>query len=116
MLNDFAKTPSFKGASLKELTVAYIYLIPKVKNANNLIDFRPISMCITTYKVITKIISQCLRTLMETIIGPCQSSFLKNRQATNNFIIIQEIITQFKKNERIKGKYDPKNSFRKSLR
>lgn len=38
----------------------YICLIPKIHNANNLKFFRPIGLCNTIYKVITKIIANRL--------------------------------------------------------
>lgn len=79
----------------------HVCLIPKIKGANTLKDYRPISLCNITYKIITKIISNRLKPIMNTLIGPCQSSFLKNRQATDNAIIVQETMTHFQK---MKGK------------
>jgi len=64
-------------------------------------NFRPISLCNTSYKIITKIISKRLRLIMDKLIGPHQTSFLKKRQPTDNAIIVQEIINHLKK---MKGK------------
>lgn len=40
---------------------------------------------------------------MDKLIVSCRSSFLKNRQASDNAIIIQEIISHFKKMNGEKG-------------
>lgn len=95
-------TKSFKNGTIpSEINETHICLIPETKNANKLKDFRHISLCNTIYKIITKIISHRLRPLMNKMIGPYQASFFKNRQATDNAIIAQEVFTHFQK---MKGK------------
>lgn len=80
---------SFQEEKIPEkINETYICLISKIKGAKSLKEFRLISLCNTTYKIITKIIAQWLRPYMDKLIGPCQSSFLKKRQATDNVIII----------------------------
>lgn len=74
-----------------------VCLIPKKKNTTNLKNFKPISLRNTTYKIITKVVVNKIKPILNKIIGPCQASFLKNRQATDNVIIVQEIINHFKK-------------------
>lgn len=76
-----------------------VFLISKNKNPSNLKYFRPISLCNTTYKIIAKIIAQRLRLIMDKLIGPNEASILKNMQASDNAIVIKEIITHFKKME-----------------
>lgn len=51
---------------------------------------------------------------MENIIGPTQSSFLKNKRASKNAIIVQEIIFHFQ-NERKKPRNAPKDRSRKGI-
>lgn len=79
----------------------YLCFIPKCKNALNLRNFRPIGLCNTQYKIITKIIASRLRRHFPNLISHSQSSFLARRRATDNGIIIQEFITHFGK---MKGK------------
>lgn len=54
--------------------------------------FQPIGLCNTIYKVITKIIANLIKSFLEKLIGPQQTSFLKGRWASDNAILIQEIV------------------------
>jgi hypothetical protein len=56
-----------------------IALIPKVDHPQNFKEFRPISLCNTVYKLITKVLVNRLRPYLDQIIGPFQSSFLPGR-------------------------------------
>lgn len=53
------------------------------------------------YKLVTKIIVNRIEPFLHNIIGPTQASFLSNRRAADNSIIVQEYITHFQK---MKGK------------
>lgn len=61
-------------------------------------------LCNTIYKVITKIIVNCIKPFLDSLIGPFQSSFLKGRRASDNAIIIQEIIHPYNKLKGSNGK------------
>lgn len=71
----------------------YLCLIPKMKNADSSIhQYRPISLCNTVYKLITKIIANRITYYIPQLISPMQATFTKNRRASDNIIISQEII------------------------
>lgn len=89
------------GSILEEINKTHVCLIPKCNNANSLKKFRPISLYNTSYKIITKIIARRMKSFNHKVIGPCQTSFLKNKQAADNAIIVQKIIRHFTK---MKGK------------
>lgn len=80
----------------------HVCLIPKNPNASSLRDFRSISLCNTTYKIITKIIASRLKPILNNIIRPYQSRFLQNRQTSNNVIFVQELVSYIAKKK--KGK------------
>ncbi|GAU37589.1 hypothetical protein TSUD_365100 [Trifolium subterraneum] len=85
------------------LAETLICLIPKVDCPKHFKDFRPISLCNTLYKLITKILVNRLRPMLDSIIGPFQSSFLPGRGTCDNAIILQEIIYNMQKSKAKKG-------------
>ncbi|GAU12283.1 hypothetical protein TSUD_141910 [Trifolium subterraneum] len=72
------------GGFPPSLSETLIALIPKMDCPNNFKEFRPISLCNTVYKLITKIMVNRLRPFLNQIIGPYQSSFLPGRGTTDN--------------------------------
>ena len=69
-----------------------LVLTPKVKHPNMISQVRPISLCNVGYKVITKILTNTLKEIMPCITTPHQSSFVPERQITNNIVIYQEVL------------------------
>ena len=63
--------------------------------------FRPISLCNVIYKVISKILVNKLKPIIDSIITPYQNDFIKDRNISNNILLAHEIIDVLrKKNER----------------
>ena len=79
-------------STLITLTLRSFALIPKVDSPEFLKDFRPISLCNVSYKIITKMISNRLRPVMGKLVGQHQCSFIAGRQSSDNIIIAQEVI------------------------
>ncbi|OMP05267.1 reverse transcriptase [Corchorus capsularis] len=74
-----------------------ISLIPKTSNPELITQFRPIGLCNTPYKIVSKIIVNRIRPLLSEIIGPNQASFLPGRKSADNVILLQEIVHSFNK-------------------
>ena len=55
-------------------------------------QFRPISLCNTLYKLLSRIIVQRLKPFMTEVINPCQAGFVPGRRTSDNIIIVQEAI------------------------
>ena len=77
------------SAFLNQTLIAFI---PKQKGLETISHFRPISLCNTVYKLVTKILVQRLRPHMPNLISPCQTAFVAGRRGSDNIIIAQEII------------------------
>eukprot|EP00253_Pinus_taeda_P001787 PITA_01787 len=71
---------------------AFLALIPKEKGAANFSRFRPISLCNSSYKLITKIIAQRLKKILPAIIPENQGGFIKGRKILDNIVLVQEAV------------------------
>ncbi|KAL9667000.1 hypothetical protein QQ045_001345 [Rhodiola kirilowii] len=75
-----------------EANVTLISLIPKVKGATRVSDFRPISLIGTKMKVISKVIVNRLQQILNEVVSPEQCAFVPNRLITDNLLISHEVI------------------------
>ena len=85
------------GSLLKSLNHTYITLIPKMNNHDEVTHFRPISLCNVTYKIISKILVNRLKPLMDKLISPFQNAFIQGRSITDNILLAHEIFDTLKK-------------------
>ena len=79
------------------LNRTHITLILKIQGLETLGNYRPISLCNTVYKVVTKIIVSRVRPFLDKLISPLQSAFVPGRKSVDNAIIVQEIIHSLSK-------------------
>ncbi|GAU35043.1 hypothetical protein TSUD_30090 [Trifolium subterraneum] len=79
------------GGNPQPYNTTHICLIPKINKPIYPSDFRPISLCNVTLKIITKAIANRIKTILPTIISPNQSVFVPGRHITDNTIIANEI-------------------------
>ena len=99
---------------LKSINHTFITLIPKVNNLEKVSNFRPISFCNVIYKIISKLIANRLKPVLNSIISETQSAFIANRLITNNILITFESLHHMKNNcTRKKGFMAIKVEFRK---
>ncbi|OMO49818.1 reverse transcriptase [Corchorus capsularis] len=71
---------------------AHMVLIPKGQNPGSVRDLRPITLLNTWYKILSKVIVNRMRPILQRIIGPYQNSFLAGRSTSDNILIAQEVI------------------------
>ena len=67
-----------------------ITLIPKVLNPDRIGQYRPISLCNNTYKILAKILANRLKLVLPSLISPQQNAFVPGRQIQDNLIIAHE--------------------------
>ncbi|KAK1281785.1 hypothetical protein QJS10_CPB22g00804 [Acorus calamus] len=79
------------GFLLRQINHSFISLIPKTKHADSFDCFRPISLCNTIYKVITKILASRLQKVLPHAILPHRSAFIKGRNIVHNSLLAHEL-------------------------
>ncbi|KAG6491492.1 hypothetical protein ZIOFF_052843 [Zingiber officinale] len=92
----------FRGAELpRGMASTTIVLIPKVDSAQRWRDFRPISLCNVSYKIISKLMAQRMASVLGKVISPAQSGFVPWRLISDNILMAQEL--DHKLNYHIRG-------------
>lgn len=67
------------GLLLPQLNATNLVLIPKILNAARMTNFRPISCLNSIYKVISKLLADRLKQILQLVISHSQSAFLPGR-------------------------------------
>ncbi|XP_071738760.1 uncharacterized protein [Rutidosis leptorrhynchoides] len=102
-----------KGEFSRGCNATFVTLIPKKNETSGPNDFHPISLIGSYYKIIAKVLSNCLRKTILSLVGPEQSAFMKGRFILDGAQIFNETIDYLKCNKQ-KGllfKVDFENAF-----
>lgn len=90
---------------LKSINYTQQVLIPKTLHPQTPNDYRPISLCNVSYKIISKIIANRLKPLLHMLITPTKCAYISGRHIQNNIVIAHEIIHSMKKRRKGKVSY-----------
>lgn len=77
----------------------FIPLITKIESPSGFKEFKLISMVGSMYKIISKLLASRLQKVMDYLIGPQQSFFIKGRQILDSPLNASELINSCKKNK-----------------
>lgn len=69
-----------------------ITLIPKCNAPESLSNYRPISLCNTVYKIVTKVIMAMIHPMLSNLVSPYQTAFVPGQKGIDNAIIVQELV------------------------
>ncbi|KAL9689657.1 hypothetical protein QQ045_010046 [Rhodiola kirilowii] len=86
-----------------------ITLIPKSSQACRPEDYRPISCCNVTYKIVASLLAGRLKDILPDIVNPAQGAFVKDRSIVGNICLAQQLLNGYgRKNisERVAWKID----------
>ncbi|KAL5555093.1 hypothetical protein UlMin_037329 [Ulmus minor] len=82
---------------LGSINETIITLLPKIKNPTRILEFRSISLCNVLYKIISKMLANRMRRVMDIIISQEQSAFIPGRLISDNAIIGFECLYAIKR-------------------
>lgn len=100
-VKDFFST----GTLDPRLNQTNICLIPKTERPSEMTEFRPISLCNVSYKVISKIMSKRLKRCLPKIISETQSAFVARRLITDNILVAHEVFHALRTNTGCRSKF-----------
>ncbi|XP_021764020.1 uncharacterized protein LOC110728686 [Chenopodium quinoa] len=80
------------GNMLKEWNQSLLVLIPKVKTPELASQFRPISLCNTIYKCISKCLVNRLKPILPSLITENQHAFIPGRYMEDNILLSHELM------------------------
>ncbi|GLT35685.1 hypothetical protein SLA2020_101160 [Shorea laevis] len=79
---------------VKGCNASFIVLIPKTENPQRIEEYRPISLIGVMYKIITKLLANRLRMVLNDIIDNQQVAFIKGKQLVDCVTIANEVIDE----------------------
>ncbi|XP_074278453.1 uncharacterized protein LOC141602043 [Silene latifolia] len=82
------------GRVLRELNRTFITLIPKKESPEEVSDYRPISLCNVTMRIVTKCIANRLARVMGSLVSETQNAFLPGRSISDNILVAHEAINK----------------------
>jgi hypothetical protein len=77
---------------IKRLNFGVITLVPKVKEANCIKQYRPICLLNVDYKCFTKVLTNRLIPVVQRVVGKNQTGFIKGRNILEGVVVLHEVI------------------------
>ena len=82
---------------MDRLNKAYLALIPKCQGAEQVGDFRPISLSNSIYLIIAKVLANRLKEVIDELVRPAQSAFIPGRQMMDSVVMAEEMVAAWRR-------------------
>jgi len=79
---------------------SFIALVPKKRNPLKLDDHRPISLVGCTYKIISKILANRLKSVLQKVINYSQLALIRGKGLMDSILVANEIMEECRKKKR----------------
>ena len=80
------------GSFVRSFNSTFLVLIPKMEGAEDLNDFRPISLTGSIYKLIAKVLANKLKKVTIKLMNSSHNAFVEGRQILDASLIANELI------------------------
>jgi hypothetical protein len=91
LLSMFMKFFHYK-LEMNRINYGTITLLPKIKDANKIQQYRPIYLLNVVYKIFTKVLMLRLEAILGKIINRSQNAFIKGRNIMDGIMSLHEIL------------------------
>ncbi|GJV74424.1 RNA-directed DNA polymerase, eukaryota, reverse transcriptase zinc-binding domain protein [Tanacetum coccineum] len=81
-----------KGKLLRGINATLITLALKIQTSSKVSDFRPISRCNVFYKIMSKVLNNINKYVLDLLVNKNQSAFKPGRQIIDNILLSQEML------------------------
>ena len=88
VMNDF----HLSSVISRGVNETYIVLIPKKHGSWKISDFRPISLVISLYNIISKVLASRLKEVLDSTISKNQGAFVSNQQILDVALVASEVV------------------------
>jgi hypothetical protein len=95
MVQDFHKG----DLDIKRLNYGVITLVPKIKEANNIKQYRPICLLNVDYKGFNKLLCNRFSHMAKEVIGGNQTGFIRGRNILEGVFILHEVIHELNRSK-----------------
>ena len=95
------------GHCLRKMQHSHMVLIPKKSNPKYITEYQPISLGNVVAHVVSKVIANCVKTILPSVILDSQSAFIPNRLITDNTSVAYEMLHCMQNRENRQGDIQP---------
>ncbi|GKV22646.1 hypothetical protein SLEP1_g32498 [Rubroshorea leprosula] len=99
-ITEFIQEFHDKGKLVKGSNESFVVLIPKTNNPERIEEYRPISLIGIMYKILSKLLANRLRQVLDGVIGETQMAFIAGRQLPDGVVIANEVLDDAKKSKK----------------
>ena len=82
-------------ANYTRLLIVLVSLIPKVQNPKSAKEYRTIACCTVVYKIISKVLTNRLHGVIQSVISDSQAGFIPGRKISDNILLAHKLVKAY---------------------